>query len=345
MGGLVKNLRTCVQTVRLGDTVLPVTVNDGERTCYLCCPSAAYIDYAAVELDLLGLGPLARGAAMPLLAAGSLVLRACGIDRQIQLNNWLVATNPVPPMKAADLGRLVASLIVDRPLHAVVWRSLDEISDGGAIDLMRGSGWTLLPARMVYLFDCRSGRSPDQGRDERRDRSLLLSSGYEIVEGASFNTADFERAAELYVMLYLVKYTSLNPAYTPAFIEGMVLAGLLDLKGLRSPSGRLDGIVGFLDGGEVMTAPVVGYDTGVPASIGLYRMLMAIAFGRARSRSLLFNASAGAERFKRNRRAVAAIEYTAVYARHLGWRRRSALAVLRCILTGFAVPILERAVS
>lgn len=90
-----------------------------------------------------------------------------------------------------------------------------------------------------------------------------------------------------------------------------------------------------------MTAPVVGYNTSLPQARGLYRMLMALAIGRARDRGMLFNMSAGAAGFKRNRGALPALEYSALYNRHLPARTRVAGSIVRHLLAKIGAPLLR----
>ena len=90
-----------------------------------------------------------------------------------------------------------------------------------------------------------------------------------------------------------------------------------------------------------MAAPIVGYDTALPAEAGLYRRLMAIALKRARERKLLYNMSAGAAGFKRNRGGVAALEHMMIYDRHLAMPRRLAAGLVRRILHTIGVPLLR----
>ena len=90
-----------------------------------------------------------------------------------------------------------------------------------------------------------------------------------------------------------------------------------------------------------MTAPIVGYDATLPQEKGLYRMLMALASQRARERKLLYNMSAGAASFKRNRGGVAALEYSAIYDAGLAPRHRLAGLLVRKILQWVGVPVLR----
>lgn len=340
-GAMIDNLETTVfaQATSLGE--LPVTRNEGVgRTCYVCCPSVAYVDYALSELRHFE-GNAALSAALHVLVTlGRPVISATGIDRHLQLNNWLLATNPALPIGADELVEVTRALVAGHPRHAVIWRSLNEYSDSNQLARFTAAGYDLFPARQIYLFDCRAAL-PALHRDERRDRALLESGDYEIVGPEQIEAPDYARMAELYGLLYLDKYTRLNPQYSADYVASAHRSGLLSFYGLRQ-GGRLDGMVGFFDLGDVMTAPMVGYDTAKPQQLGLYRRLMAIGLGRARQRRMLFNMSAGAASFKRNRGALPAIEYAAVYSRHLAVGQRVACWIVRAILEKVGPALLRR---
>lgn len=338
---LIRNLATEVCTLTVGTTVLPVTVNDGtEPTCYVCCPSAAYVDYAREELRTLS-SPALRQAVAALVKLSAPLVRATTFDRQVQPNNWLLATNIQPPLASDEIAGATRALLQRWPDRAIVWRSLNEISDRQALEDFRAARYGLYPARQIYLFDCRE-KPIRMHRDEKRDMALLARSDYRVEGPADILAEDFERIEALYACLYLKKYTPLNPQYTAGFLREMHEASLLNVFGLRNRAGRLDGVIAFFEQRDVMTAPVVGYDTAIGAEVGLYRRLMAIALSRGREKRLLFNMSAGAAGFKRNRGGVPAIEYAAVYDRHLPWRNRVTGGIIRSILNGVGVPIMRK---
>jgi hypothetical protein len=338
----ITNLSTTVGMHSLGPTLLPITINgDPSRpTCYLCCPSVAYVDYAREELRHFSGFRLLSRALDAVLNLGYPLIRAAQLDRQVQINNWLLATNPIPDVPLDALVSMTREIADQNPGHVVVWRSLNDYGDKDAIDVFRQAGYQMYPARQIYLFDCRNDE-PRVHRDERRDKALLDNGAFRFVPSADFRDDDHARAQMLYQHLYLEKYTWLNPQYTSAFIKSMRISGILEFQGLRAQDGRLAGVIGFFDCGRTMTAPIVGYDSSLPRETGLYRMLMALGTKRARERKMLYNMSAGAASFKRNRGGVTALEYSAVYNVGSSPTQRLAAFVVRKILERVGVPVVR----
>ena len=338
---LISNLTTEIGQVSCGTLSFPLTVSAGTPTCYLCCPSAAYIDYALDELRHLSAQPVLKAVLAGLIHSAGPLLRASGLDRQVQPNNWLLATNILPDLDATHIAEMTQHLVAQWPKHAVVWRSLNNVVHGDLLARFRSNGYLALPSRQIYLFDARHNDLPVR-RDEARDRRLLARTDYRLVDGGEdFTPADFDRMAWLYQKLYLDKYTWLNPRYTALFLARAHGEGWLRVHGLRNGDGVLDGVIALFQQAGTVTAPIVGYDTTLPTDLGLYRRLMSIAMTHARDNRLLYNMSAGAGAFKRHRGGVPAIEYSVVYNRHLSLPARLAGGCVRGLLTGIGIPLLK----
>ena len=339
---LIANLSTAVGLHHLETLALPITINSdpARPTCYLCCPSVAYIDYARAELrHFSGFQSLSH-LLDAVLKLGYPLIRTARFDRQVQVNNWLLATNPLPQVSLPALTALTLELAQMHPGHVILWRSLNDYGDSDAMRLFRQAGYRMYPARQIYLLDCRNG-APRLHRDERRDRALLDNGAFTIVPPTEFSADDDIRAQRLYQHLYLDKYTWLNPQYTAAFMTAMRVSGVLEFQGLRGRDGQLAGVIAFFDCGHTMTAPIVGYDSTLPQDTGLYRMLMALGTRRARERKMLYNMSAGAASFKRNRGGVRALEYSAVYNVGASPGQHLAAMVVRKILDWVGIPVLR----
>lgn len=91
-----------------------------------------------------------------------------------------------------------------------------------------------------------------------------------------------------------------------------------------------------------MTQPVFGYDTALPQSVGLYRLLSAQVFAEAREHGLAMHLSAGAGGFKQARGATPTPEFLAVVDRHLPLYRRAPWALLESVGTRVGLPLLRR---
>lgn len=341
---LIANLKTEVRAITVAGRSYPLTLNTrGSRgNCYICDPLTAYIDYAIDETRNFSANPMLKQAVRGLIRAAAPLVRASGLDQQVQINNWLFSTNPVPTLSRAAVAELRDRLTKDHPAHALVLRSLNETADAASLAALQAEGFRLLPARQIYLFGGEDmGRTPSSSM--KRDLAALSRTRFALVEDADFVAEDYTRSAGLYDMLYVQKYTPLNPRYTALYVQEMHRAGLMRLRGLRDPgNGRLVAVTGLFENGRTLTQPIVGYDTGLPMRDGLYRMVMAMAQDHARRQGLFFNMSAGAASFKRLRQAHPVIEFSAVFVGHLPLRQRLAVRLMETILTRIGIPLLQR---
>ncbi|MER8674752.1 GNAT family N-acetyltransferase [Mesorhizobium sp. C386A] len=338
---LVRNLTVAVEALEIAGRFFPLTLNDRSEApnCYVCCPSSAYIDYAIDETRNFVSSPMLQRAIRMLIGLCAPLVRMSGLDHQVQVNNWLYSTNPVPLLDRNAVAAIRDDLTARFPDRAVLIRSLNEIADPSTIAALKAEGFRMLAARQIYIF---AGRGSAMTNDMKRDRKRLRTTPFERVGNGDFTEADYARAEALYRMLYLDKYTPLNPHYTARYIGETHRRGILQLAGLRRPGGELVAVAALSQNGRTLTQPIVGYDTSLPVSEGLYRMMMAIAQDHAMAHGLFFNMSAGAAAFKRLRGAVATVEYNAVYAGHLRRRQRAAVRIMEFVLAKIGVPLLRR---
>jgi hypothetical protein len=340
VAAMVANVRTEWRALRLGDRVLPVTVNHGEiADSYVCLPHSAYSLYARQELDIVDVGgwrPLFAG----LVALADRLLRAARVNHVVHLDNWLLSTNLHGDWRGEGLAEARHLLVSQFPQHVVALRSLDPFSCPELLAAARADRWVLLPSRQIWV-------TPDMAEWRARhstanDRRLLRRSGMAIETLTTLQPGDAERIAELYRKLYVGKYSPLNPVFTPAWITMTHGNGLIAYRGARGADGKLLAVAGSLVRGNVLTPPVVGYDTARPQAEGLYRIASLMFCEQAEAGWLRLNGSAGAGHFKRARGAVSVIEYSAWYVAHLTPARRSAIHFLAMVLNRLAVPMMRR---
>lgn len=268
-------------------------------------------------------------------------LRAGGVDRIALVNNYLLSTNLWPPLAPGAVGDARDALVAAFPDLAVAFRSVDAHGQPGLVADLRAAGFRLVPARQVWYQDVLvAAQLPRVRKDLRR----LTRHEWRL---ANVTVADGPRVAELYGMLYLGKYSRLNPQLTVRFFECAIAGGWLTFRGFAR-DGRLDAVLGYVvrttgaSGERTMTQPVFGFDTGLPLRTGLYGLMSAQVFVEARERGLAVHRSAGAGAFKAARGAVAVPEFLAVYSRHLPARRRAPWALLEAVGTRVGLPLLRR---
>lgn len=338
---LVANATSRPLLLRLGDRSLPVTVDDGGYgRSYVASPHSAYVLYAREEMKLIGMRRGRLAAHAGLLAADGL-LRAARLNRVVHLDNWLLSTNLHGDWKGEGLSEARKHLAARFPDHFLILRSLDPWSCPELLAAARADGWMLLPSRQVWVVD-------DPERDWRprshtaSDRRALARSGLTVEDLTVLGAADADRIAELYDMLYVGRYSALNPVFTPRFMVFTHDEGMLHYRVARDGAGRIMAVSGILSRNGVMTPPVVGYDTTRPREEGLYRIASYLYCDRAMETGTALHGSAGAGDFKRKRGAHGVIEYMAVQADHLGAGRRAVVRGLSRALESFAVPMMQK---
>lgn len=336
---LVRNIEAEVQMLQVGDLQLPVTIASAPQNAWVVSPLTTYGHYAAEESERMA-PPWTRPALRALTGWATRRMQATGMERAVSVNNWLVSTNTYPDLDAGVTEALRDQCVARWPGQGIWLRSLNRVQHGPWLQALAASGFTLIPSRQVYLYDeLRS--SHNHSRDMRRDLKLMGKTSLQATGHAAFLPEDFARAEQLYAQLYLEKYSTLNPVYTAAFLQAWHQAGLLRMSGWRDADGVLQGVVGIFCQNGVSTAPIVGYNTGLPQSLGLYRLLMAQVFQHSIDNNTFLNLSAGASNFKRLRGGMPAIEFSAVYARHLNAAARRMHWQLSAATTGIGVPLMK----
>ncbi|TVY02029.1 GNAT family N-acetyltransferase [Cohnella terricola] len=338
------NVHTRMLVLSVDGTPLPITVNEAEYdNSYVCSPYTHYVSYAKQELALLGNRVLI--AVLGVLLSGiGLLLKRSRFNRVVHVNNWLLSTNLYPNLDGDQWEAALDKLLSLFPEHAIAFRSLNPTMNFREMERLRARNCLFVPSRQIYLLRTDEGSGFGNAKSRwllKRDRALAGKHGYEIVGPGSVKEADIPRIAELYRMLYLEKYSWHNPQFTEAFLAQMLSEGTLEIYGFRRED-RLDAVLGFYARDGAMTTPLFGYDTSLPQELGLYRMLSALLIDLGIGRGQLLHESSGAAQFKRNRGAVAEIEYTAIHIRHLPLRRRWTWVMLEKLLTGIGIPLLRK---
>jgi hypothetical protein len=332
LGRLVGNLRADLDCFEQW----PLTINQAEYdNAYTASFYNTYVTYLSKELGPLP--PPARWGLRGLLLGLGGLCRVCRVNRIVQLNNWLLSTNPVPPEFPVGWPQLLERF----PGHTLVFRSLNEGFHGPLLERFAREGWQLLPSRLIYRFD---GTRPDYLRkdDVRRDRRLLQDGRFQWLGDEGFEDRHWLDVSELYNQLYRGKYPEENPAFKAEFFRLCVRRLGWRILLLLDGGGQSVGVTGWWVRHGQMIGTVVGYRLELPQELGLYRRLMTRVLLEAADQGLWLNMSSGAGAFKRSRGGLPTLEYMAIYHRHLPWWRRLPFQLMGGLLGAPALQVLRR---
>lgn len=344
---LIANVSTRMALLSIGQESFPMSINHGQEelvNSYVVSPSTAYCEYAKDELIRLD-RPWITYPLILLTNGIGLLLTWARVDKIVFVNNWLLSTNLYPTgWKGTHLGAVTHTLTRNFPAHAHGFRSLNQFSNGELLKQFVEKKYLQVPSRQVYLFDGRQGPKSSflKHHNCQVDAKLLEDGAYLIADGRQLTTQDFNRIEALYNQLYLDKYSYLNPQFSAQWMQQGQQEGWLDFRVLKNAEGVIEGAVGWFANEEILTAPIVGYNTALPQKCGLYRLLTQLCLQQAAKDRKILNFSSGAAHFKRLRGGQPYIEYSMVHIAHLPFHQRAVWRLLSFLLNNIGVPLMRK---
>ena len=325
---LILNARCDCLVIRTSNGSVSCTRPRGGESCYTTSLRAHFFTYAVEECDRLGNRCLSVAGRLLLLPA-RILLSLMRSEEALFVGNNLLSTN----LHDGQLEHQIEELLeASSGEELVVVRSLTKRLNQGLMDRLTRNGFTFVPARLVFLFDPESETTRDLKKDLRHYRTTKLV--WKRLEHAT--PEQYDRIAELYKLLYLEKYTPLNPHLTSAWIKQQHQFEALTIDILSDQSGFIVGVAGTITNGSMMTTPLLGYDSNYQTDGSLYRLLTTHLGVIAKKESKILHRSSGAEEFKLNRGAEPETEYIAIYGKQLSASRRLALSLFALLLRGAA---------
>lgn len=338
----ISNVSTTLDILTIDGVPVPTTLNQGEyHNSYVCSPYTAYISYAKDELSLIQ-SKWQRLLFKAAIGVADGFLKLARINQTLSINNWLVSTNlPNQNWTEESLQDLTTHLIQRYPNHSFHMRSLNRVHHANIMDTLKQEGWLLLPARQVYLFD-NGERNWWKRSHTKRDQNLLRKTALIEVPPEAHQKEDFEDIHRCFHQLFIEKHSEYNPQFSARYLYEMHRNGIVSFFSFRDPeSGRILASIGLLTQQDIITSPIVGYDTNQPQQLGLYRLLMAVLLRETYTSGKQMNLSSGASQFKQARGGQPEIEYTAFYVSHLPCHRQWILQAFAFLLNQFGPKVLQ----
>ena len=219
---------------------------------------------------------------------------------------------------------------------AIIVRSLNSINFRG-----REKDFCLIPSRVIFIIEDLKTQWFER-KDTKSDLKLFEKHDIEL-KNYSKNVPPeiLEQCKHLYDDLYLQKYSKFNPDFTIEYLRELIDSSILKLHVIHARSGKVLAFCATQKSDSTISCPLLGYDrnSGIP----LFRAIMSIAPMVAMQAGLKLNHSAGSPIFKKNRGAIAMMEYSLVIYDHLPPLRRFGYWLLGKTLRSFEKEILKAA--
>lgn len=341
-GGLISNWFADMRSISIDGHLLPLAVGCAATDqTYLASPQHGYIDYARDECDQIGDVSAQRWAKL-CLSFVEPWFRALRLDESVSINAWGVSTHLYAHWSSDQLANLTRRVLTDFPSRPLWLRTLHEGYDLSLMQSLTQQGWQFWPSRVVYGFDWQTATIWMKQRNNQIDQKLLTKTSLTALFPTDFTSSRAEMMAKLYRQLYVDKHSRWNAHYTPAYFEQAIEHQWLSFYGFADEQGQLIAFIGVFEQGGVMTTPMLGYDTALPASLGLYRLLMARVLKICVQQQKYLNLGAGSAHFKRIRGGVACMEWHGFYVGHLPLWRRCAMTLTGKIMSRYVPSFLAK---
>lgn len=334
----IKNLKTEVMLVQVGEHLLPITKNETEyENSYVCSPYTHYISYAKAELDIMKM-PFLKILTSPLFALLGCVGKMSKMNKVIIVNNYMLSTNLYPQISADKYSQIISFLKGLFPDYLIMFRSLNENLNRREIELLESFDCRKITSRRLYVLKKEYMNSKNKGI-VKKDERLFKNKGYSLRKAEK---EDVTQIKYLYDKLYLDKYSKLNPEFTQAFYTNILKQGLFNICILEK-NGESLGVYGIFKKDNAATAPIFGYETSLQPAEGLYRCLSLWGFDYiAETPDININYSSGVGNFKRSRGAKGFSEYSLIYFNHLPLYRQLFWESLIFLMNKITLPIMIR---
>lgn len=329
----IANVDTEINVLQYQDVTLPFSINHSEyETSYVCSPYNAFVSYGRDAL-LTSIPTLLRAPLKAIINGLASPLKWMRINRCVQLNNRLWATNLYPEQSELPVYNMRRYFTKAYPDHALAFRSLTQSLNQNVITKLKSDGFILLPSRPVCMIDYRTSL-PMRKNSSKNDKRHLNNTRYQLID--IHDTHYSAELHQLYHKLYIEQHSPHNPQFTPLFFHTCIEQKAMEIKALQDPlTGKLVAMLGLFIEGDILTVPFCGYDTALDKKQQLYPILNAITAQFCHERQLMCHASAGAMDYKRARGGTEEMEYTAIYVNHLPWFRQCGWKILSRLSRAF----------
>lgn len=340
----IDNVDSEMVLLSFDDNILPLVFGNPDqkiKNSYVCSPTSHYIDYGREECEIeLKNNPFLKKFTLAVIDVFDYLFKKMNFENVLYINNWLLSTNLYEEF---DLGKMkeIKDFLIDKfPRHTLVFKSINDIYNKDLYNKLNSIGFNHVLSRQVYINDQKNGIYKKK-RSFQRDRTIKKKSLYYWENSDKITENDYKRIKELYKLLYIDKYSSLNPVFNEKFISETIKNNCFTYKVLKKDN-IIYGVFGYFERFGVITAPLFGYDTSISEEDGLYRLVCLEIFEDAIKNNWIIHQSSGVSKFKMYRGAESSIEYNMAYYKHVTFKQKIPWIILEKLTDYVVIPVMKK---
>lgn len=305
----IKNVEAECGLAVFDDKVVPLLINQNSEHCSMTSPLCYFYLSGAVAYEHHH-NSLLRFF-FSVVKKLCIIPRALKFDKNIQINQWLLPTNPLLNLTKDELTELLGFLKNKYPDYGIIYKGLvDQYSDSSKSSAL-ALGARLVKMRWLYFWDSKKVNTRSLNKVSAKSASFEL-------------TQDIKAAQEvlkLYDLLYRVKHSPFSPNYTLSFFQTLIQSDYYQIF-IHDEETKIQAFYFYSNHGPFLGLGIIGYDINFPKTQGLYSSLIHSVVSHQMSMTQPICLGAGSGEFKRQRGAYPLNEYDAVFVNHLPFYRR-----------------------
>jgi hypothetical protein len=336
----IQNLNVDFIILTIDDLALPITINNSRDNSYIA-NIYNYLAYARDEIKNEINNPLVRWILNVLVTVCGIFFRLGKLEKVVCVNNWLVSTNVVPNMSTEQIYEITEFFKKRYPSHALVWRSINDYHHTQLQQDFKNLEYSKVTSRLIYLVDPHKYNTfrKSQKKHLASDRKALNTLPYEKVDRFD-SQININRVKDLYNQLYIQKYSKNNPQYSLDYFE-LARKNQFFKANFLIKDGEVQAFGLSYHLNNIISNPLIGYDTSKPKSDKLYRMLTYKLFETAKTGGYFSHRSSGVGNFKKHRGAKEYLEYFMIYYSHLSLKQKIGWRFFELVINKIATPFIQ----
>lgn len=338
----IENIQAEIFLLKIDKFVFPVILplENCMSNPYVCSPYQHYITLGKQNVHLIP-NPMAVAMVKPLMSIVEQIGKLGKLDSVVYVNNWLFSVDLYPEGLTEVHFQAIVNLLKERfPVRAIVFRSLNRVTNNETMISLEKVGFQHVASRMVYISDVKNDEI-FQTRIFKSDLRILKNTPYVLVDQQNLCIEDCDEFLRLQNLLYVHQHSSFQPVFKKEYLELLFNQNLLHFKSLKL-DGVTKGVIGYFHRDNVMYCPYIGFDKTDGDQSTIYRLLNTFLLLEARENVHFFNQGAGASFYKSVRRAQGVIECMAVYTQHLPVMQKVAWSTVRCLMNKLGVSYMKK---